>query len=386
MISVNRKAVAGWLPTLKRARPRVGLPILRSVRLEETREGLALAVTDLEVFALLEVEAERSGEPWAARAVCVDLETFCKAVKGSKAERLTLAVTADDVGALTLAADLFRLPGVSADEWPQLPDPPDAERTGDGLAFREGVAAVLHASSTDQSRYNLNGVYCEPAEHGGTRFTATDGHRLATATRSGLYYPLGFRDDGEPAAGAIEPRAFCELIARLPEKLARGAVILGGDRRLGRVTWPRGDVGTLTVTSRRIEGEFPNWRQVVPKAPKGSWVVDRAELTAALEAASAIASASRSRAVKLEGNGGTVVTVYAENPDAGEFRWAVPLERENGPVPEALAFNLPYLRAAIDATEGGSVVLGVSDALSPAVVNGSADGGVDYAVVMPMRL
>jgi len=233
------------------------------------------------------------------------------------------------------------------------------------------IERTMYAASADETRYNLNGVFVEYiAETQKLRMVATDGHRLAYVDR-----PLGVELTGL-GRGVIIPRKGLAELKRLVDEDDSDEVELGFEGNSALVR-KRG----VTLSMRLIEGEFPNYRQVIPKPGKHQIVMPTEPLIQALRRVIVIA-AERSRAVKLELASGTL-RLSSNNPDLGEAREELDVDYMGEEL--ALAFNARYLLDALSFLGAKEVRLGLQDAVSPAQV-APADDPDSLAVVMPMRL
>jgi DNA polymerase-3 subunit beta len=233
------------------------------------------------------------------------------------------------------------------------------------------IERTMYAASADETRYNLNGVFIEYlADTGKLRMVATDGHRLAYVDR-----PLGVALEGI-GRGVIIPRKGLSELKRLVDEEDAEEIELGfeGNNALVR---KRG----VTLSMRLIEGEFPNYRQVIPKPGKHQIVMPTEAIVQALRRVIVLA-AERSRAVKFELGSGTL-RLSSNNPDLGEAREEIDIDYMGEEL--AVAFNARYLLDALGFLGAKEVRLGLQDAVSPATI-APADDPDSLAVVMPMRL
>jgi DNA polymerase-3 subunit beta len=168
------------------------------------------------------------------------------------------------------------------------------------------IERTMYAASLDETRYNLNGVYFEvlPSD-GKLRMVATDGHRLALVDRA-----IGTQASGL-ASGVIIPRKGLAELKRLVDEVDADEVELGFEGNNGLAK--KGDV---TLVMRLIEGEFPNYKQVIPKSSDRKLLLESDPLVRALRRV-ALLSAERSRAIKLEVAEGKL-TISSSNPDLGD--------------------------------------------------------------------
>jgi DNA polymerase-3 subunit beta len=233
------------------------------------------------------------------------------------------------------------------------------------------IERTMYAASTDETRYNLNGVYFEVLDDGARlRMVATDGHRLALAD-----CPVGSETSGL-ASGVILPRKALAELKRLVDEEDADEIELGfeGNSALVRK-------GEVTLAMRLVEGEFPNYRQVVPKSSRHR-VLIASEALAQVVRRVALLSIERSKAIRVELAAGQM-RVSTTNPDLGEATEELDLDYQGEGL--NIGFNARYLLDCLTAFRSKEVELALEDELSPAVLRPAEDPDC-IAVVMPMRL
>jgi len=231
------------------------------------------------------------------------------------------------------------------------------------------IDKTLFAVSPDEARYNLSGVYIDSPETGMARMVATDGHRLSLIDRE----VAGFSMKG----GAIIPRKGMAELRKLLDQAGDGEVELTLD---GALAWLKR--GATEVSMRLVEGEFPDYRGVIPKQSRYHVAVGRDALLSAIKRA-AIFSNERYHGVKLGLSSGTL-TVSSASPEMGEASETIDVEF--GGDEFSIGFNASYVQQVLGVIpEGTDAVLGLSDEVSPGVISTTADSQFTY-VVMPMRL
>lgn len=348
------------------------MPILANVLLEASRRSkvgrLELAATDLEVGV-------RSGHPAEVEktgAVTASAKKLYEIVRELPDEPVHIEVSPNAYLVIHCARAAFTLAGTAAEEYPSLPTF-SAERlvTAQAAVVGDMIARTMYAASVDETRYNLNGVYLEQLEEGGRlRMVATDGHRLAYVDRS-----LGQDIEGL-GRGVIIPRKGLAELKRLVDEEDVGEVEVGFEANSGLAR--RGEV---SLAMRLIEGEFPNYHQVIPQEPTHQLTIAAEPFMQALRRV-ALLSAERSRAVKLELARG-VLALSSNNPDLGEAREELDVDYTGEGV--TMAFNARYLMDALVGASSKEVRLGFRDSLSPAQLTPTDDEDA-LAVVMPMRV
>jgi DNA polymerase-3 subunit beta len=287
-------------------------------------------------------------------------------------EPVHIDVSSNAYLSITCARSDFTLAGTTAEEYPTLPTfTPERTVHAQAAVVGEMIERTMYAASADETRYNLNGVYIELIEETGKlRMVATDGHRLSYVDRA-----LG-DDVSALATGVIIPRKGLSELKRLVDEEDADEVELGfeGNNGLARK-------GRVTLMMRLIEGEFPNYRQVIPSDPSHHLTLPTEPLVHALRRV-ALLSAERSRAVKFELADGKL-SLSSSNPDLGDAHEEIDVDYAGDPL--SIAFNARYLTDALSVTGAKEIRISFRDALSPAQVVPTDDADA-LAVVMPMRV
>ncbi|MEM7262575.1 MAG: DNA polymerase III subunit beta [Planctomycetota bacterium] len=353
---------------------RNSMPILANVLLEAEKgsgkgEGtLRLAATDLEVG----VRGQHSAAVEKAGGLTVAAKKLFEIVRELPDEDIALEATANSYLDIRCARSHFTLAGTAAEEYPTLPEfSPESTVSVPTSELSSMIERTMYAASVDETRYNLNGVYLEVhPDTGKLRMVATDGHRLALVDRevpgdlSGL------------ASGVIIPRKGLAELKRLLDEDDVDEVEIGFEGNSGIAR--KGDV---TLVMRLIEGEFPNYTQVIPSELSVRLVIPSDQLIHALRRV-ALLSSERSRAVKLELSEGQI-QVSSNNPDLGDASDELDIEFSGDAV--TVGFNARYLLDALGALSAKEVRLGLQNDLLPAQLVPTNDEDT-IAVVMPMRL
>ena len=356
----ERDLLAEALATVQRGvSTRPGIPALTGVMVEAGAEGLTLTTTDLEVTTQIRLPVEVAEEGSAL----VPARLIAEMVKSLPPDDVD--VEADGAQARVRCRSFegtLRL--LAAEDFPQLREPEGIRITASAPVFGEAVGQVVKAASRDEARPILTGVLLE-ANREGLTMAATDSYRLAVRE-------LQATGDGEGKA-LVPERAISEVgrSAAVEEK-GEVEVILGQAQASFRV-------GDLRMISRLIEGEFPNYRQLIPE-PGGS-VLDapRQEL---LEAVRRVGLLARDNApVRMELNQ-LGVRLTSSSPDLGDAVEAVEAGYEGEDM--TVAFNPMYLSDGLAVVAAERVRIELRDGLKPAILRGDAD---DYTyLVMPVRL
>jgi DNA polymerase-3 subunit beta len=350
---------------------RNSMPILANVLLtaEGKKDGtLEFAATDLEVG----IRGRHPATVTKAGGLTVAARKLFDIVRELPEEAVHLEATSNNYLDLKCGRAQFTLAGTTAEEYPNLPEfEPGRLVTLQAAVLSTMIERTMYAASVDETRYNLNGVYFEVLDDGAKiRMVSTDGHRLALVDRA-----VG-NQASDLASGLIIPRKGLAELKRLVDEDDADEIELGfeGNNGLARK-------GGVTLLMRLIEGEFPNYEQVIPKKTDHTITLPAEPLMRALRRV-VLLSAERSRAVRLDLEPGSL-KFSSQNPDLGEAREDLDVDYDGAGV--SIGFNAKYLIEALAAMSPKEVRIQLRDGNSPVEIR-PADDSETLAVVMPMRL
>ena len=338
---------------------RPGIPALTGVLLESADDGtLTLTTTDLEVSARLSIAVQVQ----EAGTALVPARLLADTVK-SLSEAPVDFETDQSQAHIRCAAYEGALRLLPVDDFPGLQEPSGTAISVEPAAFAEAVAQVSRAASKDEARPVLTGVLLEISREG-VVLVATDSYRLAVRD-------LVATADGE-AKAIVPERALTEAGRAAVDQKAGVEASVNASQIAFRV-------GSLTLTSRLIEGEFPNYRQLLPETVESRLTISRQQL---LEAVRRVGLLARDTTpVRLEFNA-LGVKLSSSSPDLGQAVETVEARYEGEDL--VAAFNPQYLVDGLTAATGESVRIDVRDGLKPGVIRGETDE-LTY-LVMPVRL
>jgi DNA polymerase-3 subunit beta len=356
----DRDVLSEALQTVQRAvSSRPGIPALTGVHMTAQGGRLTLATTDLEVSARLALDVQVGTDGVAlvpARLLADMVKSFDQAPVDFEAEGGQARVVCSNY-----EGTIRCLP---AEDFPALQEPAGTRVTVSAGEFALAVAQVTRAASRDEARPILTGVLFEINREGLT-MVATDSYRLAvrelTATAEGegkALVPERALSEAGRAAGA-DDKGQLELFVD-PSQVAFAT-------------------GGLTLTSRLIEGEFPNYRQLLPERYESRLTASRQQLLDAVRRVGLLAR--ESSPVKMEFNA-LGVRLSSSSPDLGGAVEVVESKFEGEDL--TAAFNPAYLSDGLNAAVGDRVEVEVRDGLKPAVIRGEGEAFV--YLVMPVRL
>lgn len=342
------------------------LPVLANVLVDATDDGVSLSATDLEVGVVgsYAAEIEEGGR------ITLGARKLYEIARELEEAQVVLSTEEGSRIRVESGGACFSLLTIAPEEYPGLPSPDGCEFVRlESTLLGELIDRTLYAASTDETRYNLNGVYMEGDGAERIRFVATDGHRLATVERS-LPEAAPFLE-----RGVLVPRKGMSEIRKLCEEL-EGPLELGLHESFLMARWSR-----LVLSSRLIDGEFPNYQQVIPKEHRIRVVAERERLVHAVRRMALVAH-ERSRGFRLALESGEL-QLSTSNPDLGEARESVPADYQGDRF--ETAFNARYVLDTLGSIIAKEVVLELSDELAPARIR-PADDPDQLSVIMPMRL
>lgn len=346
------------------------IPILSNVLIKAADGQLTLTATDLDIEVQEAVDADvaQSGATTASAHTLYDIVR--KLPDGAQIE----LATGQEDGRLTLTSGRsnFQLQALPMEDFPVM-------TTGTlSNSFEMQADALLRlihktrfAISTEETRYYLNGIYLHAVTDGQTpalRAVATDGHRLAQVEHA---LPAG----AEEMPGIIVPRkTVLELQKLLDGQL--GLVSVGVSE-----TKIRFEFDTIILTSKLIDGTFPDYGRVIPAANDKMLSVDGKRFAEAVDRVSTI-STEKSRAVKLHLDNGRL-TLAVSNPDSGSATEELAVTYSETPL--EIGFNARYLLDIMGQLDGEEASFALADSGSPTLVRDSEDANALY-VLMPMRV
>jgi DNA polymerase III subunit beta len=346
------------------------IPILANVLLEARGEEVKLLATDLEVALRSRCKATVS-KPGSLTLPAKKLYEIVKSLPETD-----IRITEDKNG-VKVAAERFdsRMQTLPKEDFPTLPESAGGPAVALApSALKEMVAKTQFAITGEDTRFFLNGALFV-LRSDSMSLVATDGHRLALVNVNRNGKSSKDKDDSE--AKAILPKKTLGELARL---LAEGDSDINYERGENHLFF---NVGDRVLISRMIDGQFPAYERVIPKANDKHIEFERDRLTNAVKRV-ALLSNERSRAVKFQIDKGKV-DVTSSSPDLGEAHETLPVDYAGAPM--QICFNAQYVLDFLAAVTTDVVALELKDEVSQAVMKPVGAEGYDYTyVIMPMRV
>ena len=346
------------------------IPILSNVKLEATAIELALRATDMDL-EVVESVAANVATPGGATVPAHTLYDIVRKLPEGAEVKLD-ATGGGDRMTLICGRSRFTLACLPVEDFPVMAagDLPYRFRLA-AASLRSLIDRTRFAISTEETRYYLNGIYVHAATSDGVevlRAVATDGHRLAR-----VQVPLPDGAAGMP--GIIVPRKTVSEVRKLIDEAGGDVEMALSDGKI------RFTVGPATLTSKLIDGTFPDYERVIPVANDKMLDVVCRDFADAVDRVSAISS-ERSRAVKLKLANGTL-ELTASSPEHGTATEELPVNYAGEAM--EIGFNCRYLLDITQNIEGENVRFRMADAASPTILGEAGDGSATY-VLMPMRV
>jgi DNA polymerase III subunit beta len=342
------------------------LPILSNVLIRAQGDKLEFTATDLDVTVSCSVEAKIKKEG----ASTVPVKRLFGIVRELSNSEIDLEVDDKNTCSVRSGASFYKINGLSADEFPPLPKFKEEKKV---VLSQETARSMLKktsfAISTDESRYVLNGIFISLKDHKMT-MVATDGRRLALVEEE---VDVSDKSQGE---FIIPSKAVNELIRLLQDK---GELEIRYTENQASFTLKDEKGSGILIVSKLIEGNYPNYRQVIPTEVKERISLVREEFLHALRRAE-IMTSDKSNSVKLA-FGKNNLAITANSPEVGEARESLAINYKGKEM--AIAFNPKYLIDPLNSLPNDEVFVELIDELSPGILK--IQGPFLY-VVMPMRL
>ena len=367
--SVERQPFLSELQRVTRAAAnRSAIPALGGVMLDASPDTLSLSATDTELALQSSMPAtvEQEGKLLLPARLLLDI------VRVADGDSVSIEAASDQgVVKVTSQRASFSVRTLPAGDFPKLPS--TAEGTAvqlDAGALAATIDRVAKAASRDETRPVLTGILVS-LDDGTLRMVATDSYRLSVKESAvpGM--------DGSAFEANVPARALQELGRVVAETQPEAVAIVTKDNQVVF------ESGRVTLSSRLIDGQFPNYRQLLPESYEHDVVVEKSELLGVVRRVSLMAQ--RNAPLRLRFEQGSV-TLSAQTPDVGEASESVPVNYEGDEL--EIGFNPQFLQDGLESVGAKEVRLRLISALRPGLIEAAGDGEEDQFLylIMPVRL
>ncbi len=369
---INRDHFAnGLAQVLNVVGSKATMPILSNVLIEATKDHVTLTTTNLDLGIRVKIKAETK----ETGAVTLPVKRLATIVRELPNMDVSVEATASHQVKLVSGGSTFRIMGIGKEEFPPLPEFGDDKTfTLDQASLTAMLSSVDYAQSSDETRYILNGVYFNFRD-AKLSLVATDGRRLAMVSK----------EIEVPAASAGSIILPAKTVAELTRMLGKGEKIKisFNDRRaafqLATDKDTTGLVDHVYLCSKVVEGNYPNYQQVIPKETHQRLKLERELFLQCIHRAALVCSEkANSVKIKLTNN---LLEITAQSPDFGEAHESMAVAYSGGDL--QVAFNPAYLLDPLRALTKDEVFLELKDEVSPGVFK-TLENFV--CVIMPVRL
>lgn len=340
------------------------MPILANILIKAQQGKIEVTATDLEISIkdLCGAAVSKQG------GVTINAKKLFDIIKEAPEENID--ISAESSGKITIKSGRakFNIAGLPVEEFPSFPAYDEGKLfmvASDTL--KEMIEKTAFASSTDETRYNINGVFVEK-DGENIRMIATDGHRLAVIDKKSEWPAL---DKGVilPRKGVLELKRFLDSAeeGKLSIAFTANSMVMKKD--------------STVLVIRLIDGEFPDYKQVIPKGNDKKVKMERTGFLSSLKRVSLL-SLEKGRGVKfglLKGK----LELSSSSPDVGEAREEINVDYTDSEL--EIGFNATYMMEALGVIDGNEVVLELKDRESPAMLKSTNTDNYVY-VIMPMRI
>jgi DNA polymerase-3 subunit beta len=358
---VDKNVLAKGLDTIQNViSAKATLPILSNFLLETQKNTLRLTATDLNIgiSCVIPVEIQEPG------SITIPARRFNSIIKELSDTEIVINAKKNNIVTIETASCQFKIIGLAAEEFPKLPEFKDKEVIELEQAFlKQMLNRTAFAVSMDETRYILNGIMFKITQNNLT-LVATDGKRLAIDTKK-------LSKTVSKEISMIVPIKTIQELQRNLQDVGTLSMIIGANQVLF-------DLGSAIVISRLIEGEFPDYQQVIPAAAESKIKINREQFLLAIRRA-ALLSTPDYQAVKFEVFKNKLV-LSKSTPDVGESREEVAMEYSGKEL--LIGFNPNYLSDVLKNLDVETAELEISGSEKPGVIR---DDGYVY-IVLPMRL
>ena len=363
----------GLEKTLSVVEKRNTMPSLNHALLDIKEDQLQISATDLEIFVSASVPCKVT----TSGRIALPAKNLYDIVKELQANEVKIRGLENNRVEIKSGKSLFRLMGLSADDFPHFKTSPKGQLSTGRLKVKEFLKLIQkteHCICHEEYRYALTGIYLEYLTEDGKsklRAVATDGHRLSL-----MECPVDKLGTVKLTKGMIIPRKGAAELRKLLESTNEEEFELTCDENLIRV-----NLGRFKIWIRPLDAEYPDYRRVLPGELPSKFFCRKSDLSSALKRMSLLVS-DRSRVVAFDFQKERL-QLSTQNPDLGDANDELSGDFTGNTV--KAGFNVRFFSEALQNFTDEKIVLHVGEALQPAIIKAPAEEGMTI-VIMPMRL
>lgn len=341
--------------------PKTTLPILANVLLEANAGILTLTATDLDIGIQYKIPVEMA-EPGASTLPAKRLFSIIRELPDGDVE---IVINQAHAATITCGSAYFRVVGIGREEFPKLPEFPEAKTYEIPQSLlKEMINKTSYSMCHDESRYVLNGIYVS-VKLNKVIMVATDGRRLAFIEKH-----VKLPKDAEMEV--IIPAKTVQELVKLLNAEDNASIVLAKNQIAFKLP-------NCTLISRLIEGVYPNYKQVIPEGLEQKITLNKEEFLSAVKRSTLITN-DRSNSIKLNFLPQHLV-ISANTPDVGESRESINIPYEGKDI--EVAFNPNYIVDVLKNLDEQEVMFEVTDSVNPGIIR---TGPEFLYVIMPMRV
>jgi DNA polymerase-3 subunit beta len=349
------------------AERRSTIPILSNILISGEKNSIHIMATDLEIGVMEIIEADKVEKG----AICVSARILYDIVRELSGEQVEVQSRENFWVSINAGKTVFNLPGLDPKEFPTFPLIEGSAYFSVGASdLMEMIEKTVFAASSEESRFNLNGIYMGKVKRGSEEFfrmVATDGHRLSMIDKE-------IKSTLEEKGIIISRRGLTELKKVLGDEEVEVAVSLQDNNCVFKTE-------RTIVVVRLLEGEYPDYQQVIPTENDKHIILDRKAFVGALRRAHVIAS-EKGEGVKFSVHGDSM-EIKTGGPDVGNVQEEIKIDYQGGPL--EVSFNARYLLDVLNIIDTEKVKVELKEELSSGLIR-PVDRDNYLYVIMPMRL
>lgn len=343
------------------------IPILANVLIETIGEEIIITATDLEVG----IKSSYPAEITTQGKITVSAKKLFEIIKELPDKDIKFVSKNNFWVEITCGKSVFNLVGLSPEEFPKFPEITTKPSKLETKVFTEMIDKTIFSVSNDETKFNLTGIFIKSEkENNNLTFVSTDGHRLSMIERN-----IENSLDDKFKEGFILPKKGINEIKRLMESSLDSVNIGISDNNFSVST------DTTNLIMRMVDGEFPDYKRVIPEKSDNSALINRDLLIHALRRISVLSS-EKSKGIKINLKNDCLL-ISSSNPDLGDAKEEIDIAYSGAEI--SIGFNARYIIDILQAIDKENVHLILKDNISPGLIQPEGDDGY-LAVIMPMRL